>query len=76
MSSPQPLPEEPENEWDLTEWTEVLAQQRPASPSFNLNNQSDSITTRVEWKKLRSCLQQVLGYSYADDAAPFKLYRP
>ena len=57
------------------DWLEVIADTAPVSSSFSAEEQDTTLTGQVPANKIRSALQFFLGYSYADDTAPYSLHR-
>jgi hypothetical protein len=70
------LPEKPEDVWDLDEWKEKVAKENPGgSGAHALQTSEESLVITLEANKIRSCLQQVLGWSWSDTAAPWRMHR-
>lgn len=71
------LPEDPADEWNLSEWLELAGNQKPGGPgAYSLQTSEDTLTIEIQDNQRRSAIQQILGYAYADDAAPYRLNRP
>lgn len=77
------IPEEPDDRWSLADWLEKMADANPGGPAvFGGKQMSATEVIRVHATragglqgKVRSCLQQLLGYSRADNAN-YALLRP
>lgn len=70
------LPEAPADRWNLGEWLEQMAQQKPGGDDAFSNQVSESsLVITVPGNKVRSCVQQVMGWSWSDTAAPWRLHR-
>ena len=70
------LPEKPADRWSLSDWQEMMAQNRPSGAgTFSSATSEDSLEILVKFNQVRSCLQQILGWAWADDAAPYLLHR-
>jgi hypothetical protein len=70
------LPEKPADVWDLDEWREKVARESPGGAgAHSLQSSEESLVITVDSNKVRSCLQKVLGWSWADTAAPWRLHR-
>jgi hypothetical protein len=70
------LPEAPADVWDLDDWREKVARENPGGAgAHSLQTSEEAIVIQLESNKVRSCLQQVLGWSWADNAAPWRLHR-
>lgn len=78
MATPAVLLEFPDDEWDLAEWKEEIASQRPGGAgAFSYGNSEDVITIEVPYNQLRSCIRQMFGYSIADTTGSgYRLSRP
>lgn len=70
------IPEPPANRWDYADWLEKMASERPSGAGEFTNTASeDTLDILVPFTQVRSCLQQILGWAWADDVAPFRLHR-
>lgn len=70
------LPEDPADEWDLSAWMELMGNTRPGgSGAFSPQMSEDVLAITVPFNQVRSCIRQLLGYAWADDASPWQLHR-
>lgn len=70
------IPEDPDDEWDLEEWKEVMGSQKPGgAAAFSLAMSEHVYVIQVHANQVRSCLRQLLGYAWADAVAPYQLHR-
>lgn len=70
------LPELPANQWNLTAWLEKMASADPGGASSFTTQDSEAVMViRVLAEQVRSCIVQILGYAWADDATPWRLHR-
>jgi hypothetical protein len=70
------LPEKPADLWDLDDWREKVAKENPGgSGAHSLQNSEEALLITTTSNKVRSCLQQILGWSWADFASPYRLHR-
>ena len=71
------IPEAPADEWDYTAWRERMAAQKPGGPGvYSLQTSEETLSVDIPDNQRRSALRQILGWSWADDAAPWRLHRP
>lgn len=71
------IPEAPEDTFGPDDWVEVLASAKPGGAAgFSLQSSQDSLVLTVPGNKVRSAILEILGYSEADVAAPWRLRRP
>lgn len=71
------IPESPADEWDYTEWRERMAAQKPGGPGvYSLQTSEETLSVDIPDHQRRSALRQILGWAWADDAAPWRLHRP
>jgi hypothetical protein len=67
-----------EDEFDYSQdWQEIVeGQNQPGGGvAFTSNAQEGALMGFIPWNKTRSAVRYFLGYSYCDDAAPYKLHR-
>lgn len=57
------------------DWKESIDNTAPVSSSFTADSQETTLTGQIPANKVRSALRYFLGYSYADDQAPYSLHR-
>lgn len=85
MARPNPIYETGDDVWSFeTDWKEKAGGVRPGgSGVFSSRASTDVLTIEVPMHKLRSCLQNILGFSIADTApsgsgssAGWRLHRP
>lgn len=58
------------------DWLETIADQQPGpGDSFSLERGESVIVVEIDWRKARSFIRFVLGWSYADQNAPFRMHR-
>jgi hypothetical protein len=71
------LPEDPDGEFDPeVDTLELIADDQPGGgDTFSLEAAEAVVVYVIPWKKARSFIRFMLGFSYADEGAPFKLYR-
>lgn len=70
------LPELPQDTWSLTEWLEKVAGEKPGGDgTHSLQSSDETIVITIPMNKVRSAIQQILGWAWADDAAPYLLHR-
>lgn len=77
------IAEDPADEWEISEWLELMADAHPGGPAlFGAQQQSASVVIRLEATRpgglpgrIRSCVRQILGYSVADNTE-YILTRP
>lgn len=70
------LDEDPDDEWALSGWVEMMAGSKPGGAA--VLSQQQQQTTEIIWvpaNQARSCARQIAGYSYSDNEAK-KLRRP
>lgn len=68
--------EDPDDEWNLSEWLELMADRKPGGPAvFSQQNQQATEVILVPARKARSCMRQMCGYSIANHTT-FLLERP
>jgi hypothetical protein len=71
------LPENPQDEWDLGDWVEMMAQQKPGGAGgFSHQASEDTLVITLQGNQIRSALRQLLGWAWSDVAAPWRLHRP
>ncbi len=77
MAAPLIYPEDPADEFDwATDWQEAIGDQAPgATVDFSPGQQEATLTGYVDFNKERDALKKIVGYSYADTAAPWGLHR-
>lgn len=62
--------------YTASDWKEVIENDQPGGgEALSLESGEATIVVNVPWKKVRSFARFVLGWSYADAAAPFRLRR-
>lgn len=57
------------------DWKEYIGNESPVSSRFSATQQDTTLTGWIPANKKRSALRYFLGYSYADDSAPYSLHR-
>jgi hypothetical protein len=70
------IPEAPADEWDYPDWVEKMGQEKPGGAgTFSHQMSEDTLVITLPGNQVRSCVRQVLGWSWADVAAPWQLRR-
>jgi hypothetical protein len=70
------IPEAPADEWDLDDWVEKVAQEKPGGAgAFSHQMSEDTLVITLPGNQVRSCIRQVLGWAWSDVAAPWQLRR-
>lgn len=70
------LPEDADSTFDPeSDLLEVIANEGMSSAAFSMESAEATLTYSVKWKKARSFLRWMLGFSYADNGEPYKLRR-
>lgn len=69
------IPENPDDEWSLAEWLEFVDDRKMGTATMSNQDMSAVERILVPYRKVRSCLRQMLGYSLSDNAN-FLLLRP
>lgn len=70
------LQETAEDTYTQAEWKETIGDQQPGGgETLSLESGTATIVATVPWNKRRSFLRFVLGWSYADQGAPYRLRR-
>lgn len=71
------LPEAPADEWDLSDWLELMAAEKPGGAgAFSHQASEDTLVITLPGNQVRSCIRQLLGWAWSDVAAPWRLHRP
>ncbi|NCW80336.1 MAG: hypothetical protein EBV68_00480 [Betaproteobacteria bacterium] len=69
-------PEDPDDEFDLVDdWKERIDSLAPGTESFSLEAGEATTPIQIPWNKARDALRKILGFDYADKAAPWALHR-
>lgn len=70
------LPEDDDGTFDVTtDLKEVLPNDGAQTSAFSLESAEATLTYILDWRKCRSFLRWMLGFSYADEGAPYRLRR-
>jgi hypothetical protein len=70
------LPEAPADRWDYDDWVEKMGQEKPGGAGgFSHQMSEDTLVITLPGNQVRSCIQQLLGWSWSDVAAPWRLHR-
>jgi hypothetical protein len=72
----QPRTEATGATFTAADWLEAIEQSDPGGSDTLSNESADAtVVIEIEAAKLRSAVTWILGYSWADDAGPYKLHR-
>lgn len=66
MAAPTVIPEDPDDEWNLSLWQEQVEDRRPGNAVFSYSQSAVTETIVVPANQVRSCVRQLLGYSLAN----------
>jgi hypothetical protein len=65
-----------ENVFYISDWKESIENTKPGgADSFSLESGEATLVAKVPWLKTRSFITKTIGWSYADQIAPFRLRR-
>lgn len=67
--------EQADSVYTAADWRIAVDNEQPGGEEFSLSSSGATIVVHVSWKKVRSFLRYVLGWSYADRAYPYRLRR-